>query len=79
MAWSNSAKKGAFLTAAGTLIVTVLSILYLWFTTYGWDGVTTADFIKVAIVTTVVWFAIGVTMAIFIVMVLRKNEQFKTD
>lgn len=77
MAWSHTARKGAWLTALGTIVVTAFSIAYLWFATYGWDGVTTAAFVKVAAVTTLVWFAIGTTMAIFIVMVLEKNEKFK--
>lgn len=77
MAWSRTARKGAWFTALGTIIVTAFSVAYLWFSTYGWDGVTTFEFIKIAVVTSLVWFAIGTTMAIFIVMVLEKNEKFK--
>jgi len=76
MAWSNRARKGAIGTAIGTLLMTALSLLWLWKTSYGAPGVTPLSFLKLGIVIAIVWTAIGTTMAIFVVMVLRKNEAF---
>ncbi len=74
MAWSKRARKGAFGTAIATIILTALSLLWLWVTSYGEPGVTPLSFLKIGVVIAIVWAAIGATMAFFIVMVLRKNE-----
>ena len=74
MAWSKRAKKGAWGTVAGTILLTALSLIWLYLNTYGQDGVTPMSFLKIGIVIAIVWAAIGATMAFFIVMVLRKNE-----
>ena len=74
MAWSARARKGAVGTLMGTVILTGLSLLWLWSKTQGDPGVTPLAFLKIGIVVAIVWAAIGATMAFFIVMVLRKND-----
>jgi len=74
MAWSNRARKGAVGTAIATVVLTALSLLWLWTTSYDEPGVTPMSFFKVSVVIAIVWAAIGATMAFFIVMVLRKND-----
>jgi|GEM_PF-5021231 len=74
MAWSRRARMGAISTLLGTIILTALSLIWLWATSYGDPGVTPISFLKIGVVIAIVWAAIGATMAFFIVMVLRKNE-----
>ena len=74
MAWTKRARKGAWGTLVGTILLTALSLIWLYFETYGQEGVTPMSFLKIGIVIAIVWAAIGATMAFFIVMVLRKNE-----
>ena len=66
-------RRGAALTALGTLAMIGLSLAYLW-TRPEAAPVSLWDFTKLAIVVAAVWAAIGVTMGIFIVMILKKNE-----
>lgn len=74
MAWSKRARTGALSTFIGTIVLTALSLLWLWSTTYGQPGVTPMSFLKIGVVISIVWGGIGATMAFFIVMVLRKND-----
>jgi len=74
MVWSKRAQMGVICTCLGTIVLTALSLLWLWNSTYGDPGVTPISFLKIGVVIAIVWAAIGATMAFFIVMVLRKNE-----
>ena len=74
MAWSKRTRMGALGTVIGTIALTILSLMWLWMTTYSDPGVTPMSFLKLGVVIAIVWAAIGATMAFFIIMVLRKNE-----
>ena len=74
MTWSRGMRRGAWITAAGTGLMIVLTLGYLWNLTQGWDGVTPWAFLKMGVVIAVVWMAIGATMGFFIVMIIQKNE-----
>ena len=76
MIWSHRMRQGAGLTTIGTIIATALSILYLWFRPEA-AAISTWDFAKMAFVVVLVWTLIGITMGIFIVMILRKNERIE--
>jgi len=73
MTWSPTMRRGAGLTALATVVFTLASIAYLWTTTSNLD-VPVWGFIKMAAIVSFVWAAIGATMGIFIVMILKKNE-----
>ncbi len=75
MAWSKRARHGAMATLVATVVLTALSLLWLWLTSYGEAGVTPMSFLKIGVVIAIVWASIGATMAFFIVMVLNKNER----
>lgn len=72
MASSQIARKGAVWVTVCTLAVIAATVAYLWQTSSA--DVSTWDFIKISLVVALVWAAIGVTMGIFIVMILKKNE-----
>ena len=72
MTWTRGMKFGAAGTAAATLVFIALSLGYLWIN-HG-SGVTGWQFTRIALVIAGVWAAIGTTMGIFIVMIIRKNE-----
>lgn len=73
MTWTPNMRRGAFGTTLGTLAMIAISLFYL-------AGrpetaqISTWDFVKMGAVVSCVWSAIGVTMGIFIVMILKKNE-----
>jgi len=72
MTWTRNMRRGASAVVIGTLVMIAFTLLFLWKTSA--DGVTLWDFLKVSFVIFAVWSAIGGTMGIFIVMILRKNE-----
>ncbi len=73
MTWTKNMLRGAGLTFLGTATMIALSVLYLWHRPEA-AAVSTWDFTKLAVVVVFVWAAIGITMGIFIVMILKKNE-----
>ena len=75
MSWSSAERKGAIWIALGTVAMIVLSISYLWYRAGSSPEIDPWDFLKISIVVSLVWAAIGVTMGIFVVMVLRKNTK----
>lgn len=74
MAWSKRARKGLLLCVLVTIGFTLASIFWLWTGVRDDPNVTMLAFAKIAAVVAGVWIAIGATMTIFIVMVLRRNE-----
>lgn len=71
MTWTAPMRRGAGVVAAGTLIVTLVSLGLLWPRA---EGVAFWDFVKLGLVVVLVWAAIGGTMGFFIVMILKKNQ-----
>lgn len=76
MAWSARARKGAYFTGIATLAMIAFSLLWLWSKVSADPDITLWAFLKIGFVVAAVWAAIGITMGIFIVMVLRRNERF---
>lgn len=72
MKWSQSMRRGAAAVVLGTLLMIVFTLVFLWMNAA--EGVTLLGFLQVSVVIFAVWVAIGATMGIFIVMILRKNE-----
>lgn len=72
MKWSQSMRRGAAAVVLGTLLMIVFTLAFLWMNAA--EGVTLLGFLQVSVVIFAVWVAIGATMGIFIVMILRKNE-----
>lgn len=73
MTWTRSMRRGANITAIGTIVMIALSLAYLWFRPEA-EVVSLWDFAKLSTVVAIVWVVIGITMGIFIVMILKKNE-----
>ena len=72
MKWSQSMRRGAAAVVLGTLLMIVFTLAFLWMNAA--EGVTLLGFLQVSVVIFAAWVAIGATMGIFIVMILRKNE-----
>lgn len=72
MVWTSNMRRGAALTALGTVAMTLFTLGALW----TWFGAETPlwTFTKIGVVIALVWSAIGATMGIFIVMIIKKNE-----
>ena len=66
-------RRGAWAMVAATLVFTALSLAFLWVRA-GAIGVAGWDFLIMAVIVTLVWFAIGAVMTFYIVMIIKKNE-----
>ena len=73
MTWTRSMRRGAGFTSLGTLAMIAVSIWYLSARPEAAE-ISLWDFTKMSAVVVAVWSAIGITMGIFIVMILKKNE-----
>ena len=79
MIWTRRAKTGAVATLAGVAVVTIGALYYFWSITRGWTGLEGMSFVAFAAIFGAVLLAIGLVMAFFIVMIIRKNEAAGKD
>ena len=66
-------RRGALVMVLATVAFTAVSLLFLW-SRAGAIGVSGWDFLIMAVIVTLVWFAIGAVMTFYIVMIIKKNE-----
>ena len=66
-------KRGLWIMIGATVTVIAATLIYLAFREEAAE-VSAWDFTKMAIVISIVWTAIGATMTIFIIMIIKKNE-----
>ena len=74
MRWSKRQIVGLLATLAGTFCVILTGLYFAWVVSEGWSGMQGMSFLTFAVIFGLVLFAIGGVMAIFVVMVIRKNE-----
>ena len=65
-------RRGAWWVGLGTLVMILTTFGYLGAQLQNTDA-TTWTVIKLGIVIAIVWSAIGTTMGVFVVMILKKN------
>ncbi len=73
--WTKRRCIGLGLTLGGTIAFIAAALFYAWHITDGWDGLQAMSFVTFAVIFGAVVFAVGGVMAIFIVMIIAKNEE----
>ena len=75
MTWSSRQRWGLFWTMFGTALVIAISLYWAWHVSDGWSGMQGMSFLTFSLIYSAVILAIGGVMAIFIVMIIGKNEK----